>query len=96
MTERGWILNQLQKGIPPETVAREYIWKDLSLIDREALLAEVKTQGDSKLGFDLIRFLFCLSEDDWDTAEILIRAVRHPFPDPVSYTHLTLPTTPYV
>ena len=32
----------------------------------------------------------------WDEMAVLVRAGRSMIPGPVSYTHLTLPTTPYV
>ena len=37
-----------------------------------------------------------LVDDKWDRAFAKADAVRHGYARPVSYTHLTLPTTPYV
>lgn len=72
------IIDRLQKGESPAALAKHIPWEALSEDERQALMFETEDRRTSRLGYDLIRYLFMISKDDFYRIQALQLAVYHP------------------
>ena len=78
------VLEWVNHGSP--YVRRKYVWEQMQKAQRAAKRMK-KTQASENDQDAVVWLTICSSAPD---------KYGHMTPDPVSYTHLTLPTTPYV
>jgi regulator of replication initiation timing len=80
MTRRDEIIELLNRGALPNTLAVSYLWETFSDQETGDLLESARKLGSQKLAQDLLTFLYAIAKekDDWYVVQVLELIIQHP------------------